>query len=51
MAPTSLPFTQDDCQTALPRILSDGTPKTKLYNLGDGLCLQVSPSKLRADGT
>jgi len=34
-----------------PRILDDGTPKTRLINLGNGLRLQVTPSKPRADGT
>jgi hypothetical protein len=51
MATTSLSLTQTDCETALPRFLDDGTPKTKLINLGDGLCLQVTPSKPRPDGT
>jgi integrase len=48
---TSLSLTHSDCETALPRFLDDGTPKTKLINIGDGLCLQVTPSKPRADGT
>jgi integrase len=42
---------QDDCKNAPPAFCSDGTPKTKLYSIGDGLCLQVTPSKVATDGT
>jgi hypothetical protein len=44
-------LTQAECEAALPRFLDDGTPKTKLINVGDGLLLQVTPSKPRPDGT
>jgi len=50
-ATPTLFLTQADCDAAVPGFRSDGTPKTKLYTLGDGLCLQVTPSKVAADGT
>jgi integrase len=51
MASLTIPLTQAECEAALPRFLDDGTPKTKLINLGYGLLLQITPSKPRLDGT
>lgn len=43
--PTPAQFnTQSDCENAQPAFRADGTPKTKLYSVGNGLCLQVTPS-------
>jgi integrase len=45
--------TQSDCENAPPAFRGDGTPKTKLYSIGNGLCLQVTPSNepSKVDGT
>jgi integrase len=50
-ATPTLITSQAECENAPPAFNSDGTPKTKLYTLGDGLCLQCTPSKVAADGT
>jgi hypothetical protein len=52
--PTPIQFsTQSDCENAPPAFGIDGTPKTKLYSISDGLCLQVTPSRepSKMDGT
>jgi integrase len=42
---------QADCESAPEAFQDDGTPKTKTYTLGNGLLLQVTPSKKAPDGT
>jgi integrase len=51
MATRTLLATHADCENAPPSFRGDGTPKTKLYSISDGLCLQVTPSKVAPDGT
>jgi hypothetical protein len=44
MASQSLLTAQHDCDTAVPGYAPDGTPKTKLYNVGGGL-RRIHPAK------
>jgi integrase len=49
MAPNTVTLTQSDCETAAPAF-KDDVPRARLISIGKNLYLQVSPSKLDADG-
>jgi integrase len=48
---TATLLTQHDCEHAQPTFTPDGKPKAKLYSLGRGLHLQVTPGRACEDGT
>jgi hypothetical protein len=43
-------LTQLDCERA-DATIKDGRPRARLLTLGGGLCLQITPGKLREDGS
>jgi integrase len=47
-APATVSLTHFDCETAGPRFV-DGDPKPLLMNIGGGLMLQITPSKVDSD--